>query len=227
MFLIVRREASYLLTSYLSNETHGRNLRRREENTSIYPDLEYDPNWPFNREEGDVTFRDISQDVQSTIMMHNGAYGGGSSTLTHGEQQRPEKEDRDSASAWNYPDVILELGSGMGSVGLVAAETMAILYSSTSVVSRTRQNGDLDSNDRDAKQSIDEKTVRGSTVVLTDLPEVCTLMEENMRMQMEEWEKRQLDNLFVVQKDSEQRGPKVKIGRHQEYLLTTIARSQA
>jgi hypothetical protein len=224
MFLIVHREASYLLTSYLSNKTHGRGLRRREEDMSIYPDLEYDPNWPVDREEGNIIFRDISQDVQSATMMDNGVYGGGSSTLTHGEQQRPEKEDHDSSSVWNYPDVILELGSGMGSVGLVAAETMAVLYSRTSAVSRTRQNGDLDSNDRDARQSIDEKTVRGSTVVLTDLPEVCTLMEENMRMQMEEWEKRQLDNLFVDQKDSEQRGSKVKIGRHQEYLLTTIAR---
>ncbi|PVF93362.1 hypothetical protein CPB86DRAFT_112893 [Serendipita vermifera] len=134
--------------------------------------------------------------------------------LTHGgqqQQQHSEKGTHASKSSLDYPEVVLELGSGMGSVGLVAVEGLAIQYSTAnSAISRPHQNQDLGPSDHDGTtkkgDAHAEKTARGSTVILTDLPEVSTLMEENVRMQMEEWEKRRLDNIVVDVKNDDQRG---------------------
>ncbi|CAG8654699.1 15579_t:CDS:10, partial [Acaulospora colombiana] len=208
--------ASYLLTSYLSNGTHGHGLRGRdEEDSSLYSDVEYDPNWPFDREGGAISFHGVSQELE-TRSTGNGAYGGGSSMpLTHGvQQQHPEKENHSSSFSLDYPEVVLELGSGMGSVGLVAAEGLAIRYSrADSAIFRHYQNQDLDSSDRDGATTKKDcacagKTARDSTVILTDLPEVCTLMEENVRMQMEQWKNERLDNIAVDAKYDQQRGSK-------------------
>lgn len=72
-------------------------------------------------------------------------------------------------------EIILELGSGMGVVGLAAARSLREHMRIT-----TPSNG-----------SGGHLTTRSYTasaqVVLTDLPEVCTLLQENVLIQMEEW----------------------------------------
>lgn len=58
--------------------------------------------------------------------------------------------------------VVIELGSGMGVTGFAVAELLAQRTSSTSSVRK---------------------------VILTDLPDVCQLLEENLSLRIKQWEK--------------------------------------
>jgi hypothetical protein len=106
--------------------------------------------------------------------------------------------------------MVIELGSGMGTAGLAAAEALqrlqATLSSTTAGSTRsvvTRAN-DPDDPTVPNEKSVGRETRRFTSVVLTDLPEVCTLLRENVTMQLNDWEKAGMGGITAVNEGNDE-----------------------
>lgn len=102
-----------------------------------------------------------------------------------------------AAEQGSQSEIIIELGSGMGTVGFAAAEALRRLQE---IRSSNRQlvpgiGPDVDAPKKDLPA---EKRMRSANVILTDLPDVCTLLRENVSVQLEEWKRAGLSDGFTA-----------------------------
>lgn len=112
-----------------------------------------------------------------------GAIALSSTNVDHGTLRYPRTEksvdavgkrvEADATASYARDVVLIELGAGMGYVGLAAAEL---------ILQRFVQRGD-------EVMEANKGVAKSAHVVLTDLPDVCVLLKENIALQMEQWEK--------------------------------------
>ena len=168
------REASYLLTRYLLNHSYG-----SSEQSQSCARIEYDPPWR-----------------PSASTRTSAGYG------SEIQMDHPSAREQSPRS-----DVVVELGSGMGTASLAAAEALQRLkatllstdISTGGVVTHTSGPDRLTVLN---EERVEKGMMKPTTVVLTDLPEVCMLLRENVSMQLDDWKKARLEGITVVDEDN-------------------------
>jgi hypothetical protein len=86
-------------------------------------------------------------------------------------------------------EVILELGSGMGVVGFASAASLHRHMRSTDNMTGLGGSSSVETN------------IRSVQVILTDLPEVCPLLQENVALQVDHWRAAGWDGILCESKD--------------------------
>jgi len=86
-------------------------------------------------------------------------------------------------------EIILELGSGMGVVGFASAASLYRYMRSTGNMIDSGGTSGVETN------------IRSAQVILTDLPEVCTLLQENVGIQVDQWRAAGLDGILCECRD--------------------------
>lgn len=167
------REAAYLLTRYLASGSVDTVYSRldmrgqgKDEGPSGMRVVEYDPPWTpgFTLPGTNVDYyRHARSDEKAAVV----------DVDTSGLRKRVEVDTREV--------VLIELGAGMGYVGLAAAESLLRFV-------------------QDASKGV-------AAVVLTDLPDVCVLLKENVALQMEQWKRDGIHGIaFDMARDGDDNG---------------------
>lgn len=86
-------------------------------------------------------------------------------------------------------EVILELGSGMGVVGFVSAASLHRHMRSSDNITDSGGSSSVETN------------IRSVQVILTDLPEVCPLLQENVAIQVDQWRVAGRDGILCESRD--------------------------
>ncbi|KAG9053865.1 hypothetical protein FS842_006927 [Serendipita sp. 407] len=148
----------------------------REKETRV----EYDPPWmPDSPLRLRVDMRDSGKGEKA---QEEGAHEESATTLS-------------SFNEGSKVDILIELGAGLGYVGLAAAESMQTL------LRNRRLREDDDGGKRISGSNGEPEATHGDTsfseaeVILTDLPDVCVLLKENAALQMKEWAGRGIEGI--------------------------------
>ena len=109
----------------------------------------------------------------------------------------------------SFSETVIELGSGMGTVGLTAAEVLRRVQLTSScgyhLASGTAVDANVAMNElAGGVERVGRGRMRSANVVLTDLPDVCTLLRENVSVQLEEWKRAKFEGLTVVDEENVQ-----------------------
>ena len=99
-------------------------------------------------------------------------------------------------------EIVIELGSGMGTAGLAVAEALKRLQLAS--ISAGCPTGSMTTHANSPERFVGAQRVISTSVVLTDLPEVCPLLRENVSMQSEDWKKAGLGGITMVDEPTDE-----------------------